>query len=80
MNKTDLIAPATYNIVNEMEKYADGSGKKAIVWLDEEGNREECTYDDLMKNVNKIGNAFMKKWPSTRRQSPSYDSSPDQSV
>lgn len=43
-----------------MEKYADGSGKKAIVWLDEEGNREECTYDDLMKNVNKIGNAFMK--------------------
>ncbi|MFB9973400.1 AMP-binding protein [Allobacillus sp. SKP2-8] len=60
MNKTDLIAPATYNIVNEMEKYADGSGKKAIVWLDEEGNREECTYDDLMKNVNKIGNAFMK--------------------
>ena len=60
MNKTDLIAPATYNIVNEMEKYADGSGKKAIVWLDEEGNREECTYDYLMKNVNKIGNAFMK--------------------
>ena len=60
MNKTDLIAPATYNIVNEMEKYADGSGKKAIVWLDEEGNREECTYDDLIKNVNKIGNAFMK--------------------
>lgn len=33
MNKTDLIAPATYNIVNEMEKYADGSGKKAIVWI-----------------------------------------------
>ena len=60
MNKTALIDPATYNIVNEMEKYADGSGKKAIVWLDEEGNREECTYDDLMKNVNKIGNAFMK--------------------
>ncbi|MFC0015611.1 MULTISPECIES: acyl-CoA synthetase MbcS [Allobacillus] len=60
MNKTDLIAPATYNIVSEMEKYADGSSKKAIVWLDEEGNREECTYDDLMKNVNKIGNAFTK--------------------
>ncbi|MBR7553766.1 acyl-CoA synthetase MbcS [Allobacillus sp. GCM10007491] len=60
MNETDLIAPATYNIVSEMEKYADGSSKKAIVWLDEEGNREECTYDDLMKNVNKIGNAFMK--------------------
>lgn len=34
--------------------------KKRLFGLDEEGNREECTYDDLMKNVNKIGNAFMK--------------------
>lgn len=34
MNKTDLIAPATYNIVNEMEKYADGSGKKRLFgWM-----------------------------------------------
>ncbi len=59
MNKTDLIAPGQYNIVSEVEKFADGSGKKALVWLDEEGNREEITYDELIKNVNKIGNAFL---------------------
>lgn len=59
MNREDLIAPEKYNIVMEMERFTKEPSRKALVWLDDEGNRKEETYDTLMKNVNKIGSAFL---------------------
>ncbi|MUV38680.1 Acetate--CoA ligase [Lentibacillus sp. JNUCC-1] len=60
MKKEDLLAPDMYNIAMEVEKYA-GSGKKALVWMDDQGQRETATYDELLNDVNKIGNVFLEK-------------------
>ncbi|RDW15544.1 acyl-CoA synthetase MbcS [Oceanobacillus chungangensis] len=61
MNREDLIAPENYNIVMEFEKYANDPERKAIIWEDEYGNRREITYEELIKNANKIGNIFLEK-------------------
>ncbi|MFD2446345.1 acyl-CoA synthetase MbcS [Bacillus sp. CGMCC 1.16607] len=58
MERKDLIAPEKYNLVSEMERFALDSHKVALKWEDEEGQTEEVTYENLMKNVNKIGNVF----------------------
>ncbi|SFB16600.1 acetyl-CoA synthetase [Lentibacillus halodurans] len=61
MNKADLIAPEDYNIVMEMERFAAKTpSRKALIWHDEQGQSKEVTYEQLMKNVNKIGNAFKR--------------------
>src|SRR5690625_1018489 len=59
MKREDLIAPEDYNIVMEMERYATDATRKALIWQDASGTTKEITYADLMKNANKIGNAFL---------------------
>ncbi|WP_079479299.1 acyl-CoA synthetase MbcS [Halobacillus salinus] len=59
MNREELIAPEKYNVVAEMERYAADAERKALLWLDDDGNNEEITYQDLMKKANRIGNAFL---------------------
>src|SRR5699024_3233343 len=44
----------------EVKKYATDTNKKALLWLDENNNKKEITYQALMRNVNKIGNIFLK--------------------
>ncbi|MFC4023983.1 acyl-CoA synthetase MbcS [Oceanobacillus longus] len=61
MKREDLIAPENYNIVFEIEKYAQDVNRKAVIWEDESGNRKEVTYEILIKNANKIGNLFRQK-------------------
>ncbi|WP_099157605.1 acyl-CoA synthetase MbcS [Virgibacillus ndiopensis] len=61
MNREDLVAPKEYNIVMEMERYAKDETRKALVWQDDAGKEEIITYTQLMKNVNKIGNVFLRK-------------------
>src|SRR5690606_18939087 len=58
MKQEDLIAPEDYNIVAEFERFNDD--RKAIIWIDEEGNKKEITYRQLLQNANKIANAFVK--------------------
>ncbi|GAA0419540.1 acyl--CoA ligase [Virgibacillus salarius] len=60
MNKEDLIAPYNYNIVMEMERHANDPTKVALIWENEGGVHKEITYSELMRNVNKIGNAFLE--------------------
>ncbi len=59
MKREDLLAPAKYNLVQEIEKYANGPEKIALKWEDELGNKQEITYEDLFKHVNQIGNTFI---------------------
>ncbi|WP_164670024.1 acyl-CoA synthetase MbcS [Virgibacillus doumboii] len=59
MNREDLIAPSDYNIVMEMERFAADPTRKALIWQDDSGQSKEITYEQLMKNVNKIGNVFL---------------------
>lgn len=60
MNKKDLVAPDTYNIVSEIEKYTADESKKAIIFENAEGETQSITYDQLIKNANKVGNMFLK--------------------
>ena len=60
MKREDLIAPKKYNIAMEIEKHAKDVDRKALLWLDEHGEKSEITYGQLMGNVNKIGNVFIE--------------------
>lgn len=60
MHREQLIAPEQYNIVSEFEKYADGSGKKALIYLSKDGKKEEITYDELIQQANRAANVFQE--------------------
>ena len=60
MNKKDLVAPDTYNIVSEIEKYTADENKKAIIFENAEGETQSITYNQLVKNANQVGNMFLK--------------------
>lgn len=60
MKRQDLLAPQEYNLVSEMEQFAHNPHKPALKWENEAGDRKEITYSSLLKNANKIGNAFLK--------------------
>ncbi|EDL65337.1 acyl-CoA synthetase MbcS [Bacillus sp. SG-1] len=59
MRREDLLSPERYNLISEVEKFAGEQGKKAIIWKSEQGEEKEITYENLIKNANKIGNAFI---------------------
>ena len=59
MKTEELIAPQQYNLISEIERFAQNSANKAILWEDEEGRTKEITYKELLKNANKIGNVFL---------------------
>ncbi|WP_407270851.1 acyl-CoA synthetase MbcS [Radiobacillus sp. PE A8.2] len=60
MKREDLIAPMQYNVVMEVEQYAQDPKRKAIILEDEQANIEEITYAQLLANANKIGNIFLE--------------------
>ncbi|MGX1899840.1 acyl-CoA synthetase MbcS [Thermolongibacillus altinsuensis] len=59
MRREDLIAPEVYNLTSEIEKYAHDPNRIALKWENEVGETKEITYEQLIKNANKIGNAFV---------------------
>ncbi|TMU85920.1 AMP-binding protein [Bacillus sp. BHET2] len=61
MKREELIAPEMYNLVEEVERFASDEQKLAIKWENEEGLKEEITYSQLLKDVNKIGNVFSSR-------------------
>jgi acetyl-CoA synthetase len=58
MNREELLAPSTYNVVMEVEKYAKDPLKLAILWEDEDGKKLQLSYEKLMNQANKIANVF----------------------
>ncbi|WP_100331853.1 acyl-CoA synthetase MbcS [Bacillus xiapuensis] len=58
MRREGLLAPETYNIVMEIEKFAKDPNRVALKWENEAGERKEITYAALTKAANKIGNVF----------------------
>lgn len=61
MKREDLIAPEKYNLVSEVERYALDANRMALKWENEAGETRQITYEELIKNVNKIGNAFISQ-------------------
>src|SRR5690625_2372455 len=60
MNRQDLIATEQYNIAMEIEKYAQEPERVAVIWEDDQGNKDQITYAGLIENANKIGNIFLE--------------------
>lgn len=61
MKREELIAPENYNLVSEFEKYATGSGTKALIYVNAKGEEKEITYDEMMNLSNKAANVFRAK-------------------
>lgn len=60
MKREELIAPESYNLVEEVERFATGDGKLAILWENDEGKKQQLTYDELIKRANRAANSFEK--------------------
>ena len=58
MKRDDLIAPEKYNLVSEVERFADDPERIALKWENEAGQKKQLTYNELVKQVNQIGNVF----------------------
>lgn len=58
MKREELIAPDHYNLVSEVEKFAEDQNKIALKWESESGEVKEITYKQLMENVNRVGNVL----------------------
>ena len=60
MKREELVAPESYNLVEEIERYAKGDGKLAILWENGQGEKQQVTYDELMQRANRAANSFEK--------------------
>src|SRR5699024_12018987 len=60
MKDENVIAPDKYNIVMEIEQFAKDETKKALVYMDDASVKKELTYNQLMKQGNRVGNVFLE--------------------
>lgn len=58
MEPHQLIAPEMYNLTCEIERHAPD--KLALKWLDENGNYEEITYGELLKQANRLAGGLAR--------------------
>ncbi|HEX5564599.1 MAG TPA: AMP-binding protein [Sporosarcina sp.] len=58
MNREELLAPENYNLVSEFEKYATDNAKRALIYVNSNGQEKEITYVELMAKANKAANVF----------------------
>ncbi|MGM0874915.1 MAG: acyl-CoA synthetase MbcS [Bacillota bacterium] len=61
MVREELLAPLSYNLVEEIEKYSTDSTRIALKWENEQGEKSEITYRSLVDKVNQIGNALISQ-------------------
>lgn len=60
LNRQDLLAPESYNLVEEIERFATGDDKLAILWENDKSEKHQLTYDELIKRANRAANSFEK--------------------
>lgn len=58
MEQKDLIAPQRYNLAEEIRRFATGENRTALIYEDEAGNKNQISYDDLVKRANKVSHAL----------------------
>jgi acetyl-CoA synthetase len=61
VKRENLIAPESYNLVNEVEKFTQDPEKIALKWEDESGEKREITYAQLIHSANKVGNVLLSQ-------------------
>lgn len=60
MEKLNLIAPEYYNMVQDIDRFADNPEKIALLWENEEGQTCKISYLQLHKESNRFANALKK--------------------
>ncbi|MBQ0139644.1 MAG: acyl--CoA ligase [Kurthia sp.] len=60
MKREDLLAPEHYNLVTEIEQFANGEGNIAVHYEDAEGLVKDITYDELILQANRLANVFQQ--------------------
>ncbi|MCL6570180.1 MAG: acyl--CoA ligase [Bacillus sp. (in: Bacteria)] len=58
MKREDLIAPEKYNLISEVERFAENPNRVALKWESELGQTKQVTYEQLLKRVNQAANVF----------------------
>ncbi|PYZ95547.1 acyl--CoA ligase [Alteribacter lacisalsi] len=58
MNREELIAPAQYNITEELNRFAHDESREAIRWRDAEGSRRSVSYKELVEKTNQYALAL----------------------
>lgn len=58
MQSSHLVAPERYNMVQEIEKFAQEPDKLALIWENEAGDTKELTYQELLQGTNQIANVL----------------------
>lgn len=61
MNRDQLLAPSSYNIVDEFEKHENKGEKRALIIQEENGEQTNYTYEELLQQSNQVANAFVQK-------------------
>jgi acetyl-CoA synthetase len=59
MQREDLLAPSTYNLVQEFEKYSNDPERLALIWKSDKGESKTITYQEMMEFANRAANVFM---------------------
>ncbi|MGY4689564.1 acyl-CoA synthetase [Salibacterium sp. K-3] len=59
MDRLDLIAPETYNITDDLERFAGDETRTAVRWLDEDRNRRDVSYAELVRKTNQYANTLL---------------------
>ncbi|OLP65941.1 Acetyl-coenzyme A synthetase [Bacillus pumilus] len=60
MKREDLIAPAQYNLVSEIEAFSQDRKKVALHWQDGNGDEARLTYAALVEEANQIGHVLLE--------------------
>jgi len=61
MKRQDLVAPEWYNIVEEIEKYAQDAAKNALIIYEENQDIQCITYAHLLEKANQAAHVFTKQ-------------------
>ncbi|SFP80711.1 acyl-CoA synthetase [Salibacterium halotolerans] len=59
MKGRNLIAPDTYNITDDLERFAGDETRTAVRWLDENQNRINISYAELVRKTNQYANTLI---------------------
>lgn len=60
MRTEDLIAPSSYNLVQEIEKYSLDAERVALIWKSEEEIDKTITYKELIDQSNQAANVLLQ--------------------
>ncbi|WP_252316035.1 acyl-CoA synthetase, partial [Sinobaca sp. H24] len=59
MKREDLLAPAQYNIVNELDAYRNDDQKTAIRWMNEKKERRDVSYKTLLEKASQFAGVLL---------------------